>query len=151
MLLSLVVWVGGIIFFSFAVAPTVFSVLPARHLAGLVVTRSLAVLHWMGIVSGVVFVVTAMINARLTTGSVHPLSSRLLLVYLMLMLTIISQFAISPRMHALRNSMGEFDAVPSDDPARVRFNALHGWSTRLEGGVLIVGLVVIYLTARRFT
>jgi hypothetical protein len=47
--------------------------------------------------------------------------------------------------------MGEFDAVPSDDPARVRFNALHGWSTRLEGGVLIVGLVVIYLTARRFT
>jgi len=64
MLLSLVVWVGGIIFFSFAVAPTVFSVLPARHLAGLVVTRSLAVLHWMGIVSGVVFVVTAMINAR---------------------------------------------------------------------------------------
>jgi len=29
MLLSLVVWVGGIIFFSFAIASTVFSVLPA--------------------------------------------------------------------------------------------------------------------------
>jgi hypothetical protein len=151
MLLSLVVWVGGIIFFSFALAPTVFSVLPTRHLAGLVVTRSLALLHWMGIVSGVVFVLTSMINARLTTGSVHPLSMRLVLVYVMLVLTIISQFALSPRMHALRNSMGEIDAVSPNDPARVRFNALHGWSTRLEGGVLILGFIVIYLTARRFT
>ena len=33
MLLSLVVWLGGIIFFAFVVAPTVFSVLPTRHLA----------------------------------------------------------------------------------------------------------------------
>jgi len=41
MLLSLVVWLGGLIFFSFVVAPTLFSVLPTRHLAGSVVSRSL--------------------------------------------------------------------------------------------------------------
>jgi uncharacterized membrane protein len=40
MLLSLIVWLGGLIFFSFVVAPTVFSVLPTRHLAGNVVSRS---------------------------------------------------------------------------------------------------------------
>ena len=32
MLLSLVIWVGGIICFAFVVAPTLFSVLPARNL-----------------------------------------------------------------------------------------------------------------------
>jgi hypothetical protein len=33
----------------------------------------------------------------------------------------------------------------------VQFNALHGWSTRLEGGVLLLGLVVVYLTAQQFS
>ena len=61
MLLSLIVWMGGLIFFSFVVAPTVFSVLPARHLAGSVVSRSLSALHWIGIVSGIVFLVSSMI------------------------------------------------------------------------------------------
>jgi uncharacterized membrane protein len=151
MLLSLVVWVGGIIFFAFVLAPAVFSVLPSRHLAGLVVTRSLTALHWMGIASGLVFVVTSMIYARLNTSSAHPMALRHVLIYAMLLLTIVSQFAITPRMHALRASMGEIDAVPADNPARTQFNALHAWSTRLEGSVLLLGLLATYLTARRLS
>src|SRR6266704_2118141 len=60
MLLALVVWLGGLIFFAFVVAPTVFSpgLLPTRHLAGEIVGRSLGALHWMGIVSGIVFWIT---------------------------------------------------------------------------------------------
>src|SRR5436309_11254391 len=102
MLLSLVVWVGGIIFFAFVLAPAVFSVLPSRHLAGLVVTRSLTALHWIGIASGLVFVLASMAYARLNTGSAHPMALRHVLIYAMLLLTIVSQFAITPRMHALR-------------------------------------------------
>ncbi len=48
MMLSLAVWLGGIVFFAFVLAPTVFSVLPTRNLAGMVVSRSLARLHWIG-------------------------------------------------------------------------------------------------------
>ncbi|HMH00548.1 MAG TPA: DUF4149 domain-containing protein, partial [Terriglobales bacterium] len=68
MLLSLIVWLGGLIFFSFVVAPTVFSVLPTRHLAGSVVSRSLGALHWVGIVSGIVFLMTSMLYSRLHAG-----------------------------------------------------------------------------------
>jgi hypothetical protein len=32
----------------------------------------------------------------------------------------------------------------------VEFNRLHVWSTRSEGGVFFLGLVVVVLTARRF-
>ena len=149
MLLSLVVWVGGIIFFAFVVAPTVFSVLPTRHLAGSVVTRSLAALHWMGIVSGIVFLITTMIYARVTTGAAHPFAVRNLLVYAMLALTCVSQFVIMAKMSTLRAAMGEIDKVPVSDPARVAFNQLHVWSTRLEGTVFILGLIVIYLVARK--
>jgi hypothetical protein len=147
MLLSLVVWLGGLIFFSFVVAPTLFSVLPTRHLAGSVMNRSLGALHWMGLVSGVVFLISSMTHARLAIGSAHPLAARHILLYIMLALTLISQFGISPKMASLRASMGEIDSVPPTHPARVQFNALHVWSTRLEGGVFLLGLIVVYLTA----
>ena len=147
MLLSLVVWLGGLIFFSFVVAPTLFSVLPTRHLAGSVVSRSLGALHWIGLVSGVVFLISSMTHARLAIGSAHPLAARHILLYIMLALTLISQVGISPKMASLRASMGEIDSVPPTHPARVQFNALHVWSTRLEGGVFLLGLVVVYLTA----
>lgn len=147
MLLSLIVWMGGLIFFSCVVAPTVFSVLPTRHLAGSVVSRSLSALHWVGIVSGIVFLLSSMIYARLATGLAHPFAARHILLYIMLALTLISQFGISPKMASLRASMGEIDSVPATDPARVQFNALHVWSTRLEGGVFLLGLLVVYLTA----
>jgi uncharacterized membrane protein len=148
MFLSLMTWVGGLIFFSFVVAPTAFAVLPTRHLAGSVVARSLATLHWMGLVSGIVFIITSMLYARMTTGSAHTLAARHILILIMLLLTAISQFGISPRMHALRTSVGEIDNVPLDNPARVEFNSLHVWSTRLEGGVFLLGLVVVYLAAQ---
>lgn len=147
MLLSLVVWLGGLIFFSFVVAPTAFAVLPTRQMAGSVVSRSLSVLHCMGIVSGLVFLLASLLYSRVTTGSAHPLAARHLLIVIMLVLTCVSQFGISPRMARLRASMGEMDSVSLNDPARVQFNALHVWSTRLEGGVLLAGLVVTYLTA----
>ncbi len=150
MLLSLVVWLGGLIFFAFVLAPTVFSgILPTRHMAGSVVTRALTALHWMGIVSGIVFLVTSMAYWYSTQGSPHPFAVRHVLVYVMLALTIGSQFGISPRMQALRTEMVVVDNVPQHDPRRVEFNRLHVWSTRLEGGVLVLGLAVLYLTARR--
>ena len=151
MLLSLIVWLGGLIFFSFVLAPTVFSVLPTRHLAGSVVSRSLTALHWIGIVSGIAFLITSMLSSRLHAGSTQPLAPRHILLYIMLGLTLISQFGITPKMATLRASMPETDSMTATDPVRVQFNSLHAWSTRLEGGVLLLGLVVVYLTAQRLS
>ena len=148
MFLTLIVWLGELIFFAFVLAPTVFSVLPTRHLAGNVVSRSLSALHWIGIISGVVFLVCSMVYARLHSGSAHRFAVRHILVYIMLGLTAISQFAIIPKMTALRTSMGVIDEVALTAPSRIQFDALHVWSTRLESGVFLLGLVVAYLTAQ---
>jgi len=43
------------------------------------------------------------------------------------------------------------DEVPHDDPRRLEFNRLHVWSTRIEGTVLVLGLALLYLTARRLS
>jgi hypothetical protein len=148
MWLSLIVWLGGVIFFGAVLAPTVFSVLPTRHLAGNVVNRSLHILHWMGIISGLVFLASSMVYSRFTRGSAHPFALRHVLLYFMLLLTVISQFGISPKMATLRSSMVDIDYVSASDPLRIQFNSLHIWSTRLEGGVLLLGLVVVYLNSR---
>src|SRR6185437_12463342 len=150
MLLALIVWLGGVIFFP-VVAQTSFSVLPTRHLAGSVVGRSLGILHWMGMISAVVFLASSLLLSRLSNGEAQWFAARNVLICMMLLLTLISQFGIIPRMDAIRASIGEIDAAPMDSPARVQFDGLHHWSTRIEGGVLLLGLAVAYLTARSLT
>jgi hypothetical protein len=147
MLLALIVWVGGLIFFP-VLAGTAFSVLPSPHLAGLVVRRSLIILHWMGIVSGSVFLASSMFYSRAAHAATRVFSVRQLLVLLMLALTCVSQFEIIPRMDRLRVILGDVASAAINSPVRMQFDALHVWSTRIEGGVLLVGLLVAYLTAR---
>jgi uncharacterized membrane protein len=153
MLLSLICWIGGLIFFAFVLAPTAFNipdVLPNTHLAGNVVGRALGKLHWIAIFSGIVFLTSSLLYSRFTDGTAHVFAARHVLLCLMLALTLISQFGIIPRMDVLRTSLGDVKAAAIDNPERVQFDALHVWSTRVEGAVLLLGLVVVYLTARSF-
>ena len=147
MLLSLVVWIGGLIFFAFVLAPTSFQVLPDTHLAGNIVGRSLGKLHWIAIFSGIVFLLSSLLYSRLSDGTAHLFAVRHLLICLMLGLTLFSQFWIIPRMDTLRAQVGDFAKVTLDNPLRMQFDALHVWSTRVESAVLLFGLVVVYMTA----
>ena len=92
MLLSLVVWLGGLIFFAFVLAPTAFSpgLLPTRHMAGSIVGRSLDLLHYIAIVSGITFLIASMLYSRMALGNARPLAPRHVLIVLMLLLTVIS-------------------------------------------------------------
>jgi hypothetical protein len=156
MLLSLVVWLGGLIFFASVLAPTVFSpgLLPTRHMAGAIVGRSLDRLHYMAIVSGIIFLIASMLCNRINAGNARPLAARHVLIVLMLLLTVISQFAISPKMHAIRAEIGVIDGgidnVPLDNPLRTEFDRLHVWSEKFEEAVLLLGLVALYTTAQAF-
>ena len=150
MLLSLVVWIGGLVFFAFVLAPTAFQVLPNTHLAGNVVGRALGKLHWLAIFSGIVFLISSLLYSRVTQGTLHVFAARHVLIVVMLALTLFSQYWIISRMDKLRATISDFAAVPLNDPIRMQFDALHAWSTRVEGAVLILGLVAIYLTANAF-
>jgi uncharacterized membrane protein len=150
MLLSLVVWLGGLIFFAFVLAPTAFSpgLLPTRQMAGSIVGRSLDLLHYMAIVSGIIFLIASMIYSRMTAGSARPMAARHVLIVVMLLLTAISQFAITPKMYAIRNQVGIIDNVSPDNPQRMEFDRLHFWSEKFEGAVLLLGLVALYKTGQ---
>lgn len=151
MLLALVLWIGSIVFFGAVVAPTVFAVLPTHDLAGKVVSRSLAHLHRIGIVCGIVFLICSMIYAYYTRGSAEVFAPRHIAIVAMIALTFLAQDVVGAKMLRLRQQIGIIDNVPLNDPQRVEFNRLHVWSTRLEGCILVLGLGVLYGTSRRLS
>jgi uncharacterized membrane protein len=150
MLLALTVWLGGLVFFAFVLAPTAFSpgLLPSRHLAGSIVGISLDKLHFMAIASGIVFLVSSLVYNRLTTGESKPPAARHMLVVAMLLLTSVSQFVISPRMRVLRVRAGVMDDLPAGNPIRTEFDRLHFWSENFEVVVLLIGVATLYAVAR---
>ncbi len=148
LVLSLVFWIGGILFFAIT-APNVFAVVPTRDLAGQVITRLLPILHWIGLGCGVIFLVCSIVLSRIAEGEFRPWAVRNLLVIAMLVLTCVSQFVIFARMDRLRHEMGVIDNVAWADTRRVEFNQLHVWSTRLEGLVFVLGIGAVFSVSRR--
>jgi multidrug efflux pump subunit AcrB len=148
MLLALAVWLGALIFFP-VVAQTAFTELPSTHLAGSIVHGTLITLHKMAFISGAIFLMSSLLYNRIAHGTARTLSLSNVLVVGMLALTAISQFQVIPKMDTLR-AAGEISTLPADNPIRHQFDSLHSWSTNLEGTVLILGLIVLYSTARRF-
>jgi uncharacterized protein DUF4149 len=148
MLLALAVWLGALVFFPF-VAATAFSALPTMHMAGLVVRGSLLKLHNMGFVCGAIFLVCSLICNRVLLGRARVFAISHVLIVLMMALTAVSQFRIIPQMESLRVAAGEIDQLVPADPIRVQFDSLHVWSTRVEGAVLVLGIVLLYLTSKR--
>jgi Domain of unknown function (DUF4149) len=150
LLLAMAVWVGALVFFP-VVAQTSFAVLPSTHLAGLIVRSSLIRLHWIGLACGIVFLIGSSIYNRAAIGRVRAFRKTHLLVLLMLALTAVSQFLIIPKMDILRISPGEINLLTPTNPLRVQFDSLHAWSVRVEEAVLLLGLVVLYSLAQRFS
>lgn len=147
---ALAVWIGALVFFP-VVAQTAFSILPSAHLAGLVVRGSLIQLHWIGITCGVVFLICSLIYNRVALGQARAFAASHILVLLMIALTAISQLWIIPRMDLLRISTGEISLLPISNPVREQFDSLHAWSVRIEQAVLVLGLIVLYSIAQRFS
>ena len=143
--LGLSIWLGSDVFLSFVVAPGAFSVLASRDQAGAIVGYSLGRMHWMGIVCGVVILLVRVLRVRGLAALVAPAA---LCVVLMILLTATSQVAVSPRMAVLRAQMGSIEATAEGNPLLAEFARLHTISVGLESGVLLAGMLALFLMAR---
>jgi len=135
----------------FLVAPDVFRLLPTRDLAGAVVGLALARLHLLAMAAALVFLVCHTWLLKNAQALIRPAA---LLVFAMVILTAASQYGVTPRMAELREDMisvhGSIDATPKASPTRAAFLRLHVASVLLELTVFVLGLVVLFLTVRRF-
>lgn len=138
-------WIGAIIYFASVVTRGAFAVLLNRDQAGLLVGFTLGGLHLMGLIAALVFVMASLAIGKSLRTLIDP---AVLLVILMAALTIASQGYVIPRMNLLRAQMGSVEATPPSDPRRAQFDRLHAASVEIEGGILIAGLIALFLAMR---
>lgn len=148
-LLSMTVWVGGLIFFAFILAPLAFHILPTAREAGAVVGGSLRVLNAVGHMCGLVFLIAAIaLWFRTDPRGRRLLPFEFLLVVVMMIATMIVQRGIIPAMERDRIAAGgDIEDAASDNSARQDFERLHAISEKVEGAALLLGLASIVLIA----
>lgn len=147
--LSLGVWVGAAFFVGVLLAPGAFALLPTRELAGNVVGMALTRLHFLAYACSAIFYASTFA----LSGERTPQRIALTLVAIALLLTIVSQHVLTPKLADLRAQMyaqnGSIDATPKESPLRQQFGQLHGVSSALELLVLLLVAAALYMTLRQ--
>jgi len=153
-LLLIGLWLGAAVYFSSVVAPSVFSVLRSFQLlnvgeiAGTLVTRSLSVVNISGFIISLLLLAGAFAVGRGSGKRSFFLEVAALIV--VAVSTGVGQWVIAAKMRALRLAMVlPIDQVPIDDPRRVAFNRLHGYSVTALSFAMIAALIAFLVIAYR--
>lgn len=141
-LLSLVCWLGGMIFFSIFSAPVIFRVL-TRVDAGKVVSGIFSRYYLLGYIAGSVALVLALYFCLLRSGRAWWILSAAALAFA-LGLTVYAGAVLRPRIDAIHFVAEE----QSPDAARkAEFDHLHRLSVSLNGGVMMLNVLALLSTA----
>jgi len=142
-LLAIVCWLGAVIFFSFFVAPVVFTRLPVAE-AGKVVAGIFPRYYALGYVAGALATgigayFYSVRGAKLWWGAAT------VALALALLATLYAGLVVRPRVDAIRSVAEE----PQPDPARkAEFDRLHRLSVMLNGAVMVLNLAALAGTAK---
>jgi hypothetical protein len=147
--LFLALWIGGMFGFGALYAPVLFRSLPSRDKAGQIAGETLARIDALGLVAGgIVSLVTILQAMEARWAPVDLL--RVVIAVAMVGLVLFSAAVIRSRLTAIRAGMGKpIDEFAPEDPERVEYNRYHKLSTRLYSLVLLLGIILIALSAFR--
>jgi hypothetical protein len=140
-------WLGAACFFSFAVAPSAFAVLPTRDLAGSVVSRTLAIVNISGLIIGLILLASSFVR-QIGANRLRLLSERALLVIFTIACGV-GQFVIALWLAYVRSQIGRpVDELAVEDPLRIRFNDLHQYSVWVMLAAMLTALVLFFVMAQ---
>ena len=140
--IAITLWVSGILAIGYIAAPVLFASLGDRQLAGMVAGRLFAIIGWVGLACSaylLIFIVAGW-GARFVKSSVFWLC------FLMLLMSLVSQFGIQPLMAQLKA-----DALPREvmeSVLRDRFVTWHGVSSILYLMQSMLGLWLVVWSNR---
>jgi len=146
-LLSLVVWVGAIIFFSFVGAPSTFQAVPV-DMAGRVVARIFPRYYLLGFMAGLVALATFLGLARMSGQWGGLKVANALLLTAMLGTGLYAGTVVQRQANEARRQIESFeDRTQAPPELRAEFSRLHRLAVILNGVVLVLGLVVVFIAA----
>jgi hypothetical protein len=144
-LLSIALWIGGMAFFSFMAAPSIFHVL-AREEAGRVVADIFPKYYWQGIICGVIALLTSVVLGVRERWNML-LIVRTIMIVAMLIGVLYSVAILQPKIQTVKAQVTSFESLAPTDPLRLEFGRLHGRSFSVNAAVLLLGVVVVFITA----
>lgn len=148
-LVLVAVWLGAAVFFSFAVAPSAFAVLGSRELAGAMVGRTLSIVNTGGFIISLLLLASVMLGKRAVSGR-RRLVAEVVSLASIALATGAGQWIIAARLQALRAQMPRpIDELAQNDPLRVAFGSLHGYSVLALSIAMLAAIVALLLIARR--
>lgn len=146
--LSLVTWIGGMIFLVVIGAPSIFKVLP-RDAAGDVLGDIFPKYWIMGYICGIASLVTIVIMSWPRTGTeqFYPWD-RISLLTFMTVLTFYLGLVSAARARKLRLQIRANVDTSMNQTLQKKFRSIHRFSVILNVLVLLAGLAVIFLMVR---
>lgn len=142
-LFSLVVWLGGMVFFTFFAAPTIFKVLPSESAGDLV--GNIFPQYWlMGYICSFTALITLVIMS--IHGKTFP-RLKIFLLALMIGTTFYSGLVVDEKAGKIKTEIRITTETHKKEALRLEFKKIHGWAMILNMTIMILGLVFIYMTA----
>jgi uncharacterized membrane protein len=144
-LLSIALWIGGMAFFSFLAAPSIFKVLP-REEAGQVVSAIFPKYYWQGIICGAIALAISVALGMRERWNIL-LIVRTIMIGMMVIGVLYSVVILQPKIQAVKAQITSFESLSPTDPLRLEFGRLHGRSFSVNAAVLLLGVIVVFITA----
>lgn len=146
-LLLIALWLGAAVFFSLAVAPSVFAVLPSREWAGFVVNRTLTIINFSGIVISFILIALSFIP-RGETKKIWTWLNRVLLLVVGLACGA-GQLIIGVYLEMLRSSSQvPISDLPADNITKIQFDMWHQYSVWVLIAGMIAALLAFFIMSR---
>jgi hypothetical protein len=131
-------WVGSWALFALVIARLAFRVLPSPEVAGHLVAPVLSVLHWYGVVAGLLLAALAFALRRGGVLIALPLA--------LAAACLATQLAVTPRLEAIHDlAFGPGGNVE----AASEYRRLHGVSMAIFSAVLVGAIALVPLHVRR--
>jgi hypothetical protein len=140
-LASLAVWLGAVVFFSFFAAPSLFEACPPALAIRAAAPMTLSYLR-LGWICGLVALVSVLFLPPIE-GAYS--TTRIVLVAVMFLVSLYLQFAFGGRVRGLQQAVAAANDPPKE--AMAEFDELRETAGQLNGSLLLLGAVVVFITA----
>lgn len=144
LLISMVVWIGMLIFFTFFVAPSIFKVLP-RELASDLVGEIFPKYWMIGYAAGVLSLLSLIAISLIEKA--FP-AARISLVALMTAMTFYSGLIVGEKARMMSAEIRNIQDPVKKEEMRARFKKIHAESAAINLAVMASGITVIFFMSR---
>jgi len=139
-ILSLVCWIGSIVFFSFFTAPVIFKLLD-REKAGEVVGVIFPRYYFLGYVCAVMTLLSLLVSTQELFGP------KQILLFIMIVGWFYAGLVVSPKSRNLKALRQSASSAEEKELYGAKFEKVHSLAVKLNGTVLLAGLGLLWFSA----